>query len=138
MKAYIAIKFHPDARNRDKIEKISQILKKSGIDTSCMIRDKENWGKRKFTTKKLMQMTFKEIDKSDFIIIDLTEKGVGLGIESGYAYATKKPIIVIAEKESDISSTLAGIASEVLLYDKIEDIYKLKILKHGKVKISEN
>lgn len=32
-----------------------------------------------------MEISFKKIETSDFIVIDLSEKCVGLGIEAGYA-----------------------------------------------------
>lgn len=125
MKAYFAIKFYPDARNRKKIESISQILENQGISSFCMIRDRENWGKIKFSPKKLMQMTFKAIDDCDFVLVELTEKGYGTGIEAGYAYAKGKPIITIAEKNSDISSTLRGISAKVIEYNDIKELEKL-------------
>lgn len=134
MKTYLAIKYHPDARNRDKIEKISEVLKSCSIETFCMFRDKEKWGKVKFDPKELMQMTFEAIDESDFVLVELTETGYGTGIEAGYAYACKKPIVVVAEKGSNITPTLAGIADEVFLYNKIEEINELKILRKSYVR----
>ncbi len=125
MKAYFAIKYYPDARNRKKIEGISSILENQGIDSFCMIRDKENWGRIKFSPKKLMRMAFKAIDECDFILVELTEKGYGTGIEAGYAYAKGKPIITIAEKGSDISATLRGISAEVIEYKDIKELEKL-------------
>ena len=58
-------------------------------------------------------------------MVDLTEKGVGLGIEAGYAYAKQIPIVVIARKGSDISATLQGIAKKLFLYDEFEDLNQL-------------
>lgn len=125
MKTYLAIKFYPDARNRKKIEKVSQILENQGISSFCMIRDREKWGKKKFSAKKLMQMAFQAIEKSDFVLVELTEKGYGTGIEAGYAYAKGKPIITIAEKGSDISNTLRGISAKVIEYKDIKELEKL-------------
>jgi 2'-deoxynucleoside 5'-phosphate N-hydrolase len=122
MKAYLAIKFKEDFSNRNMIEDISNILKKSDIETVVMARDFEKWGEIKSTPKKLMRETFKEIDSSDIIVIEFSEKGVGLGIEAGYAYAKQKPIFVIAKNGSDISSTLEGIAKEVIFYDHLDDL----------------
>ena len=125
MKAYIAIKFYQDARNREKIEKISQILENQGVSSFCMIRDREKWGKIKYSPKKLMQMAFKAIDACDFVLVELTEKGYGTGIEAGYAHAKGKPIITIAEKGSDISATLRGISAKVIEYKDIKELEKL-------------
>ena len=44
MKAYLAIKFHEDCKNRKLIENISEFLEESGYETICMIRDYEKWG----------------------------------------------------------------------------------------------
>jgi nucleoside 2-deoxyribosyltransferase len=122
MKAYIAIKFHPDGKNKDKVEDISKALKQNGIEPFCFVRDIEKFSKNSFTAKELMQKTFEAIDSCDLMVVDLTEKGVGLGIEAGYAHAKGIPIITIAEKGSDISKTLQGISKEVILYDKEDDL----------------
>jgi len=69
-----------------------------------------------------MQFTFEQIDSCDLVIIDLTDKGVGLGIESGYAFAKGIPIITIAKKGSDISETLIGISRDILIYNNPESL----------------
>lgn len=63
-----------------------------------------------------MQKTFDIIDSSDLILIEFSEKGTGLGIEAGYGYSRKKPILVIAQEGSDISATLQGITDPILFY----------------------
>ena len=128
MKAYLAIKFYEDGRNKEVIESIDNILKSLGIDSNIVIRDIEKYGKVKINEDKLMELSFKLIDNSDILIIEFSEKGVGLGIEAGYAYSKNKPIIVIAKKGSDISATLKGIARQIIFYDNINEI-KSKILK---------
>jgi hypothetical protein len=50
-------------------------------------------GQVSFTPKELMEITFQIIDESDLVIIDLSEKGVGLGIEADYAYSRSVPVI---------------------------------------------
>ena len=122
MKAYLAIKFKEDNSNREIIESISNVLGGLGIEVISMARDYEKWGELVFTPSELMEKTFKEIDLSDLLIIEFSEKGVGLGIEAGYAYAKQKPIIVIAKEGSDISSTLKGIAKDVIFYINAEDL----------------
>lgn len=122
MKAYIAIKYHEDCRNRRLIEEISAALEKNGIGTSCIIRDFERWGAVKFSPQTLMREAFTWIDSSDLIIIELTEKGTGLGIEAGYAYAKKIPIITIAKKGSDISKTLQGISDKIFVYERVDEL----------------
>lgn len=122
MKVYLAIKFHEDCKNRELIEKISESLRKAGFNTTVMARDYEKWGEVKFNPKELMKLTFELINRSDILVIEFSEAGVGLGIEAGYAYAKDKPIIVVAKRGSEISTTLRGIAKEVLFYNKPKEL----------------
>ncbi|OPX43133.1 2'-deoxynucleoside 5'-phosphate N-hydrolase 1 [Ruminiclostridium hungatei] len=116
MKAYIGIKFYQDYRNRELIEKISEALEKNSITTSCVVRDMEKWGKVEYEPKELMENALSEIDSCDIVIIEFTEKGIGLGIESGYAFAKGVPIITIAQEGSEISNTLMGISKKIFIY----------------------
>ena len=128
MKAYIGIKYYEDFRNRNIIEKISLVLENRGYETSCIVRDTEQWGLVRLEPHELMKATFDEIDSCDIVIIDLSEKGVGLGIEAGYAFAKGIPIITIAEKASDISTTMQGISRQVITYRDIDEIEKKLII----------
>ena len=125
MKAYIAIKYHADHGNKEHIEEISTALEHRGFETVCITRDLEKWGVVQFDPGALMQRTFDEIDTCDVVIVDLTEKGVGVGIEAGYAFAKRIPVVTIARKGSDISETLRGISQEILLYDQYDDLAHL-------------
>ncbi|MDE0299876.1 MAG: nucleoside 2-deoxyribosyltransferase [Candidatus Poribacteria bacterium] len=122
MKAYISIKYHADNNNKEYIENITSALGRNGIETVCIARDIEKWGEVQMSPHELMQEAFAEIDSSDLLVGDLTEKGVGLGIEAGYAYARQIPIVVIARQGSDISTTLQGIARKLFLYDEFEEL----------------
>ena len=124
MKIYLAIKFHEDFINRKLIEEISETLNKSGFETVVMARDYENWGQTKFKPEDLMKLTFKIIEESDLLLVEFSEKGVGVGIEAGYAYAKGKPIMVIAKHGSDISETMRGVAKEVIFYENVEEVGK--------------
>ena len=125
MKAYISIKYRADNGNKDCIQKISSALEQNGFETVCVARDIEKWGGVQLSPHELMQRTFTEIDSSNLLVVDLTEKGVGLGIEAGYAYAKQIPVVVIAKKGSDVSTTLLGIAQQLFLYDEFENLNQL-------------
>ncbi|MBI4631081.1 MAG: nucleoside 2-deoxyribosyltransferase, partial [Chloroflexi bacterium] len=79
MKIFLSIKYHPDHRNRDLIENITRALQPHRV--ICIARDVEVWGEKKFEARELMQKTFEEIDSSDIVVVELSEKGVGVGIE---------------------------------------------------------
>jgi nucleoside 2-deoxyribosyltransferase len=120
--AYLGIKFHEDQRNRAQIEMIADALMGAGWETQVVVRDLEQWGDFHFDPETLMVRTFAVIEASDIAVIDLTEKGVGLGIEAGYAFAKDIPVYVIAREGSDISTTLRGISEEVCLYRNEYDL----------------
>jgi nucleoside 2-deoxyribosyltransferase len=122
MKVYLGIKFHPDNRNRDRIDLLSQVLDSCGFETVCMRRDIEQWGDVHFSAHELMTKTFEAIRSCHLTVIELTEKGVGLSIEAGYAYAQHIPVITIARAGSDISSTLQGISRDIYLYRSAADL----------------
>ena len=103
-------------------KKSQLLLSQNDFETVCIARDIEKWGQVELSPHELMRRTFAEIDSSNLLVVDLTEKGVGLGIEAGYAYAKQIPIVVIARKGSDISTTLQGIAQKLFLYDEFEDL----------------
>ncbi len=86
-------------------------MAKSGFQTVCIVRDYEAWGEKIYSSNELMQITFKEIAASDVLVVESSVRGVGLGIEAGYAFARGVPILVVARSGAVISSTLSGIAS---------------------------
>ncbi|MDF1513696.1 MAG: nucleoside 2-deoxyribosyltransferase [Anaerolineae bacterium] len=121
-KAYLAIKYHADHANCSRIEGIIKALETSGFYTVCITRDLEQWGRVQFAADELMARSLAAIDTCDVIVVDLTEKGVGIGIEAGYAYAREIPIITIAQTGSDISATLRGISTWLKTYKHYSDL----------------
>lgn len=105
MNVYLAIKYHASLKNRKHSELILHTLESLGISTSFVQRDLENWSTIRLTPGELMKASFSLINKSDKVLLDLSEKGVGLGIEAGYAHAKDIPVLVIAKQYSDISTT---------------------------------
>lgn len=127
--AFLSIKFHENCNNRRLIENICKEFEKIGINVRVITKDFEKWGKVKFKPEELMRITFEEINKSDMLIVELSEKGVGLGIEAGYAYSKHKPIFILAKEGSDISITIKSISNQVILYNDIQEI-------SGKIKLT--
>lgn len=50
-----------------------------------IVRDYEKWGEVIMAPQELTTATFKEIDAVDSLLIEFSEKGVGVGVEIGYA-----------------------------------------------------
>jgi nucleoside 2-deoxyribosyltransferase len=122
MKIFVAFKFKEDYSDKTFVESVCGALEKSGLETIVMVRDFEKWGEVVFTPGELMRLTFEAIDSCDIHLVEFSEKGVGLGIEAGYAYAKGKLVIVVAKEGSEISTTIKGIAKQVLFYKDVSEI----------------
>ncbi len=122
MNVFLSIKYHPDLSNRHKIERILAILESCGTHTFCIARDIEKWGRLHFDSQELMRITLREIRNMHLVVVDLEEKGVGVGIEGGYAVGRGIQVVTIAPHGSDVSLTLRGISSETIYYSDIDDL----------------
>jgi 2'-deoxynucleoside 5'-phosphate N-hydrolase len=117
VRVYLAVKYHPDMGNRPLIEALDRALAELDMTSVCAVRDLERWGEVGLEPADLMRETFRLIDSCDLVLLELSEKGVGLGVEAGYAHARGKPVHVVARRGSDISATLRGVAASVGFYD---------------------
>lgn len=122
MKAYLGITFHHDNRNRTTIDRISRVLAECGFETVCLRRDVEQWGAVTLSPQELMTATFDAIRACELVVIDLTEKGVGIGIEAGYAYAHSIPVFTIAQEGTEVAPALEGISTAVGFYRNPQDL----------------
>ncbi len=119
MRVYITSSF---GDSKEDIEYLCSIVRSAGFEDFSFIRDVENYQKVFDDPKELMQRTKEEIQKSDALLIDMTEKPTGRAIEAGIAYSLRKKVVVIMKKGTKIKDTVRGIADEVIEYQIIEDI----------------
>lgn len=122
--SFFALKFHDGDEDRAKVEAIEKALNKAGIEITLMARDVEKWGNANIPNGKALMRdyAFPAMMQCDCNIIEFTEKGVGLGMNGGFCYAVGKPIYVIAKTNSDISTTMKNIATEIIFYEDPEDL----------------
>ena len=119
---YLAIKYHPTHENRSLIENICLACENAGETCLCITKDIEKWGKHSFNPQQLMDISFEKIRNSDLVLVEFSEKGVGVGIEAGYAFALNIPIIVLHPSKIEVSETLKGIAAAVYPYQGQDQI----------------
>ena len=121
--AFMSIKFYEGDTTKQIISEITEALKEAGIENFVMVRDVEKWGEIHLPSDALMpDYAFPKMEASDMLIVEFSEKGVGLGVGAGYAFAKKVPIYIIAKEGSDISSTIGGLARAVIFYKEPKDI----------------
>jgi nucleoside 2-deoxyribosyltransferase len=125
VKAFVSIKYHADRANRGRIEAIASALGACGLESVCVARDIEGWGAVSLPPAALMRRTFEAMRSCHLVVVDLTEKGVGVGIEAGYAYAGGLPILTIAQEGAMISETLRGVSQGVYVYRSVDDLGEL-------------
>lgn len=121
MKIFITATFQND-ENRLEIEKLCSVVKSSGFEDFCFIRDVENYKKIFNDPKELMIRAREEIKKCDVLLFDATEKSTGRAIEVGIAFSNNKKIIVIMKGGTVIKDSLKGVADAIITYHKVEDI----------------
>lgn len=119
MKLYVTSSYG-DAK--EDIEKLCALVKAAGLEDFSFIRDVENYQKVFNDPKELMRRAMEEIEKSDALLIDMTDKPTGRMIEVGIAYALGKKIIVIMKRGTPIKDTTRGVADMVIEYDRLEDL----------------
>ena len=119
MRVFITASF---GSSKEEIKKLCLLVKSAGFEDFCFIRDVENYKKIFNDPKDLMQKAKQEIEKSDALLIDMTDKPTGRAIEAGIAYALGKKVIIIMKSGTKIKDTTKGISDLVVEYEQIQDI----------------
>lgn len=122
MRFFIGIKYDKSGDNRFFVEQLMEELVNRGHSIEVLSTNSVAGPTSEEGTAELMQSSFSRIDESDALIIEFSRKGVGLGIEAGYAYAIGKPVYVIAFSDSTIPKTLSSIATEIVYYKNLDEL----------------
>lgn len=70
----------------------------------------------------LMQQAFADIDRCELLIAEVSEKGIGIGVEVGYAKAKGKPVIYVRNEKAEHSTTVAGASNHAIVYKNENDL----------------
>ncbi len=125
MNAYISVSFGKRSDLNDEISTIKDVLFENGI-TPLVFVDKYQFDVSQ--EHEMMHTAMDEIDNCQFLIAETTDKGIGIGIEAGYAKAKDKTVIYLRNALADHSTTLSGISDYQVIYDNTKDL-KLKLEK---------
>ncbi|HDQ60054.1 MAG TPA: DUF4406 domain-containing protein [Candidatus Woesearchaeota archaeon] len=127
MKIFLGDKF-TGANNKDRLETIKDILNKIGHTVFVGPLDIDDYGRNPIPPEDFMKLVFEEIKKSDIVLIKHTKASTGMGIESGYAKALGKKLIVLYPSHTEQkSNSLEGIADNVIEYSDFEEL-KIKLI----------
>ena len=118
-KAYLSIGFKNRQLMEPEIQLIREVLLTNQISLLIFV---DNYRFSPSEEKQMMMQAFREIDGSDLLIAEVSEKAIGVGIEIGYAVARKIPVIYFRKSSAEHSTTAAGSAGYVLIYDNLQDL----------------
>jgi nucleoside 2-deoxyribosyltransferase len=120
MRAYISLSYRkkPDLKNQLKIIKDTLIQFK--IEPFVFI---DTYNFESTQEKHMMIQAMQDIDSSDILIAETSDKGIGIGIEVGYAKAKQKPIVYVRQKNAEHSTTVSGISDYHIIYESDTDLH---------------
>ncbi len=113
-KAYFAISYARRKLFNKEVECLTSLFHANNIELLVFV-DLNDFKANE--EKEMMKAAFKEIDNSDFLIAELTNKSIGVGIEIGYAFAKDKPIFYLRKNGSEYSTTASGCSNYVINYE---------------------
>lgn len=119
--AYISISFSKKEFLRKEIASIVDTLARFEIQPHVFV---DSYSFSASREKEMMQQAMNDIDHCDLLIAETSDKGIGIGIEVGYAKAKGKPVIYIRHNNAEHSTTVSGISDFQIVYTDAGDLEK--------------
>jgi|SRR6185369_14861293 len=119
MRAYISVSFAKSPDLSDILNAIEAILSENNIEPFVFVRQHQFTAGQEI---QMMKQALEEIDKSEILIAESSDKAIGIGIEAGYAKAMKKPIVYLRMASAEHSTTLGGISDHQVIYRDVLDL----------------
>lgn len=122
MKVYIASRFK-GTDNKHEIESLCAAVKAAGMIDFSFIRDVEHYRRTFDDPKELWQRAYDEIGACDALLIDVSDNPTGgRMVETGIAFALRKPVIVAKKHGVQHKGLFDGISASVIEYDDMKDL----------------
>jgi 2'-deoxynucleoside 5'-phosphate N-hydrolase len=97
MKAYISISFSKRKFLSKELNAINEILADFKTESFVFV---DNYQFDATQERQMMIQAINDIEKCDILIAETSEKGIGIGVEVGYAKAKNKPVIYLRQFEA--------------------------------------
>jgi len=117
--AYLAISLSNRPHFDREIASLKKSLANQGIDLLVFV-DQFQFGAGE--ERAMMKQAFASIEQSDLLVVEMSKKAVGVGIETGYAFAKNIPIIYLKRKKQSYSTTTGGCADVFINYSSVADL----------------
>lgn len=118
-RAYISVSFAKRKELEDELITIKSTLQHYDVDSLIFV-DKYKFSLAEET--EMMTQAIAVIDACDFLIAEVSHKGIGIGVEVGYAKAKGKIIIYLRNSKAEHSTTVAGVSDYQIIYDDNNDL----------------
>ena len=119
MKAYLSLSYSKRGSIENEISVIKDILNSFQIEAFIFV---DQYSFQQDEEKKMMHQTLSDIDECDFLIAEVSDKAIGVGVEVGYAKAKNKPIIYLRHSTAEHSTTISGVSDYSIFYNDINDL----------------
>lgn len=119
MKAYISVSYKNRKFKDEEITEIVDTLNKFNISSLVFV---DHYKFDLTQERQMMEQAMAAINVCDLLIAETSDKGIGIGIEVGYAKAKGKPIIYLRQKDTEHSTTVSGISDFQIIYSDIADL----------------
>lgn len=119
MTAYISISYSNRKNLQAEVDAIMEILQQYSI-TGFVFADAYSFNASQ--EKEMMAQAFTDIDRCVLLIAETSEKGIGIGVETGYAKAKGKPVIYLRNIAAAHSTTVSGASDFQIIYYEVADL----------------
>lgn len=121
MRAYISVSFNKRKLLDKELTAIITTLKEFGIVAFVFV---DHYKFELSEERQMMEQAMKDIDNCDLLIAETSDKGIGIGVEAGYAKAKNKPVIYLRQTDAAHSTTVSGISDSQIIYSDSGDLAK--------------
>lgn len=130
MRAFIAHSYHDSPESI--LDSIKRALADVGVQAFSFVESYPAF----CDSRHMMRAAYQELVGSDFLIAEASNKPIGVGIEVGFAYANKIPIIYLCKDGLPVSTTVQGCSRFTIVYETTGDL-ELR-LKETMIELTNN
>lgn len=121
MKAYISVSYSKRNLVDKEINVIVDTLSAFRISSFVFV---DNYTFDLTQERQMMEQAMADIDNCDILLAETSDKGIGIGIEAGYAKAKGKIVIYLRRQDAEHSTTVSGISDFQIKYIDTTDLKK--------------
>ena len=119
MKAYISVSLIKRKLVDQELNAIVETLNDFDISSLIFV---DHYSFDATQEQQMMQQAIIDINQCDLLIAETSHKGIGIGVEVGYAKARGKTVIYLRQQDAEHSTTVSGISDFQIIYFDVIDL----------------